>query len=154
MDLGTGTGIQWIFAAEKALRVVSVDINPMAIKCARLNAKNLKLNDKITVFKSDLFSNIKDKFDLIIFNPPFRWFKPRDILERGELDENYRTLRKFFRKARKYLKNNGRILLFFSNSGDINYLKCLIKLHRFKHKIIAKRKSKGWDYKVYRLAIS
>lgn len=154
LDLGSGTGVQGIFAAKKASKVISIDINPVAVKCARLNAKNLKLSDKITVFKSDLFSNIKDKFDLIIFNPPFRWFKPRDILERGSLDENYKTLRKFFREVKKYLKNNGRILLVFSNSGDIDYLKFLIKLHRFEHKIIARHKSNGWDYIIYKLTIS
>src|SRR5947209_15040515 len=27
-------------------------------------------------------------------NPPFRWFRPRDMLERAFADENYETLRR------------------------------------------------------------
>jgi release factor glutamine methyltransferase len=153
LDLGTGSGIQGIFAAGKASRVVSSDINPEAVKCAKLNAKKLKLEDKIRVVKSDLFSNIKSKFDLIIFNPPFRWFKPRDILERGELDENYKTLNKFFREVRKHLNHEGRILLVFSESGDLKYLKFLIKRHRLKSQTSATKKINGWKYIVYRLSI-
>ena len=78
LDLGTGTGIQGVFSAEKASKVIASDISPKAVECVKFNVKNLKLDDKIKVIESDLFSNIQDKFDLIIFNPPFRWFKPKD----------------------------------------------------------------------------
>jgi len=152
LDLGTGTGIQGIFAAQKASSVLSVDINPKAVKCARLNAIKNNLKDKIKVKKSDLFSNVKGKYDLIIFNPPFRWFKPRDILERASLDENYKTLKKFFKNVRKYLNKNGRILLVFSESGDLKFLEQLIKNNNFKKEIVAKKKINNWYYFVYRLS--
>jgi release factor glutamine methyltransferase len=153
LDLGTGSGIQGIFAAEKSSSVVSSDVNPLAVKCARLNAKNLRLDKKISVIQSDLFSNIKNRFDLIIFNPPFRWFKPRDILERGEVDENYKTLNKFFRDVRKHLNSEGRVLLVFSESGDLKYLKFLIKKYRFGSALVAAKRLNGWKYVVYRLAV-
>jgi release factor glutamine methyltransferase len=151
LDLGTGTGIQGIFAAPKAKKVTCVDINSEAVKCAKLNAKKNNLTDKMNIFESNLFSNIKDKFDLIIFNPPFRWFKPRDILERGELDENYQTLVKFFREVRNYLTENARILLVFSDSGDIKYLEELINKNKFNYEIIDKEKLNNWLYVVYRI---
>ena len=154
MDLGTGTGIQSIFSSSKATKVVATDINPKAIDCAKINIDKHRLNQKIKIIKSDLFSGIQDKFDLIIFNPPFRWFKPRDILEQGELDENYKTLNKFFIKVKKYLKPNGRILLVFSNSGDIKYFESLIKKSGFKCEIIKKQKSNNWNYVVYKLTFS
>lgn len=151
LDLGTGTGIQGVFAANKASLVILSDINPKAIKCAKLNIKSLRLENKIKVLKSDLFSNIKSKFDLIIFNPPFRWFKPRDILERGELDENYKTLNKFFKEVRMHLNKSGKILLVFSDTGDLKYLQYLIKKNKFKSKIIGTQKKDNWKYVVYKL---
>lgn len=54
LDLGTGTGIQGIFAAAQASQVLSVDINPKAIQCAKQNALKNHLDDKIRVRKSDL----------------------------------------------------------------------------------------------------
>lgn len=151
LDIGTATGIQAIFAAEKGAKVTAIDINPVAVKVAELNAKKHELEGKIKVFKSDLFSNVREKFDLIVFNPPFRWFKPREMMERGNLDENYETLNRFFSQAKHYLKEDGRILLVFSDSGDIKYLERLIKANKFKSKILAKEKSGKWNYFVYRL---
>lgn len=151
LDMGTGTGIQAIFAAEKAEKVLAADINPAAVRCAKLNVNHHKLNKKIKVIKSDLFSNIHDKFDLIIFNPPFRWFKPHDMLERSNLDENYKTLTRFFREAKYHLKENGRMLAVFSTSGDIKHFEHLIKENNLESKILARQKRNDWEYVTYRL---
>ena len=151
LDLGTGSGIHGIIASGKASKVLSTDINPKALECAKLNVKKLKLGDKVEVLESNLFENIKEKFDLIIFNPPFRWFKPRDMLESGELDENYETLARFFEQVSSFLSDKGRVLLVFSTSGDINYLNFLIKKYKFKPEIINTKVSNGWIYYVYRL---
>ena len=49
------------------------------------------------------------------------------MLERSIADENYQTLTKFFKEVKEYLKPKGKILIFFGDSGDLNYLKSLIK---------------------------
>ena len=38
LDMGTGSGVCAVFAATHARRVVAVDINPAAVRCARINA--------------------------------------------------------------------------------------------------------------------
>jgi hypothetical protein len=38
-----------------------------------------------------VFEAVDGRFDLVIFDPPFRWFAPRDPLEAASTDENYRT---------------------------------------------------------------
>ena len=63
LDMGAGSGIQAITALEKTKDVLAVDINPKAVE--ELKKKNI--NAKV----SDLFSNVKGKFDLIVFNPPY-----------------------------------------------------------------------------------
>src|ERR1051325_2113139 len=41
LDMGTGTGIQGIFAADRASQVIATDINPQAVTCTR---ENVRLN--------------------------------------------------------------------------------------------------------------
>ena len=49
LDLGTGSGILAITAAQKAQSVLAVDLNPYAIRCAKDNAK-LNRAQNIVVF--------------------------------------------------------------------------------------------------------
>lgn len=76
LDLGTGTGIQGIVAAKRGCTVTFADINPDAVECARLNAKRNGVNGKFLV--SDLFSNIKGKFNVIAIDPPYLVSRPLD----------------------------------------------------------------------------
>jgi release factor glutamine methyltransferase len=77
-----------------------------------------------------VFSTVDGTFDLIIFDPPFRWFAPRDLLEAASADESYRALTTFFLSARHHLAPNGRMLVFFGTSGDLGYLQQLMARHR------------------------
>lgn len=149
LDMGTGTGIQAIFAASKSADVTAVDVNPSAVECAKLNAELNGLSSRVKVLESDLFGNVKGKFDVIIFDPPFRWSKPRDMWERSCADENYATMNTFFEQAKNYLTVNGRILIHFGTSGDIYYLKQVIRKNGFKRKQLLKADKVGWTYFTY-----
>ena len=151
LDMGTGSGIQAILAASKSNNVTAVDVNPFAVECAKLNVNSNKLSSRIKVLESDLFKTVKGKFDLIIFDPPFRWSAPRDLWERSCADKDYNTMREFFEKAGEHLNKNGRILVHFGTSGDIAYLKLLIRKNGFKRKQLHKNSSMGWTYFTYRL---
>jgi release factor glutamine methyltransferase len=86
LDMGTGSGVSALLAARAGSEVVAVDVNPKAVECARANALSNGLADRITFVVGDLFQGIEGDFDLIIFDPPFRWFEPRDLLERSHTD--------------------------------------------------------------------
>lgn len=76
LEIGCGTGIVSISVdLETAIEVTAVDISESAIKNTRIN-KEL-LNSEIKIIKSDLFSEVRDKFDLIYSNPPY--IKSSDI---------------------------------------------------------------------------
>jgi release factor glutamine methyltransferase len=139
LDMGTGCGVNAILAASKSNEVVAVDINPGAVKIAQQNAKANAVEQKIDFRISDVFSTIEGKFDLIIFDPPFRWLKPRDEYEISTTDENYKTLRTFFTEAADHLSSNGRMLICFGSSGDIDYLYQLMEKDDFKYEVIAHR---------------
>ncbi|MER9839587.1 methyltransferase [Mesorhizobium sp. M0074] len=126
LDMGTGSGVSGILAARKGARVVAVDINPQAIECARQNADRNGVADKITFAVSDIFDEVDGDFDLVVFDPPFRWFKPRDLLEAASTDEDYRGLTRFITEVKYRLRPSGRVLLNFGTSADIDYLHGLI----------------------------
>jgi release factor glutamine methyltransferase len=60
-------------------------------------------------------------------------------------------MRGFFEKAGEHLNKNGRILLHFGTSGDIAYLKLLVRKNGFKRKQLLKNSLMGWTYFTYRL---
>lgn len=155
LDMGTGCGVNAILAASRSSQVVAVDINPRALAAARDNAVRNGVADRIQIRDSDVFSNVDGAFDLIIFDPPFRWFAPRDLLEAATTDENYQALTRFFRQARQHLTHRGRILIFFGSSGDLDYLQHLIDQEGFQRQVLAQHRldRDGWqvDYFTFRL---
>jgi release factor glutamine methyltransferase len=131
LDMGTGSGVNAVLAASHACEVVAVDINPDAVRCARHNATLNGVAARVKAFESDVFERVAGKFDLIIFDPPFRWFAPRDMYERSTTDEGYRALTEFFAEVDDHLAEDGRILVFFGTSGDIDYLMHVIQAAGF-----------------------
>jgi release factor glutamine methyltransferase len=111
--------------------------------------------DRIEVRHSDVFSNVDGAFDLIIFDPPFRGYAPRDLLEAAITDDNYRALTTFFRQARQRLTDRGRMLIFFGGSGDLAYLQELIDEEGFQREVLAQHSlvRDGWQvgYFTFRL---
>ena len=137
LDMGTGSGIVAILAAARSSDVVAVDINPKAVEAARANAVLNGVADRIVFSVSDVFAAVEGAFDLIIFDPPFRWFKARDLLELSHTDENYQALTRFMHEVSQRLRPGGRVLLNFGTSGDIDYLYHLIEDAHLKKDVLA-----------------
>lgn len=71
LDLGTGCGIQAVFAADHSTRVTATDLNPRAAQYARFNAW-LNGTANIECLTGDTFEPVTNRaFDLIVANPPF-----------------------------------------------------------------------------------
>lgn len=113
LDMGTGTGIQALIAAKQGATVRAVDISQACVACAQRNVKEHCLRNSIVVVQSNLFEQVFELYDLIIFNPAYRWFKPRDFVEMSETDENYRTLITFMQQVRNYLVPGGECCYHF-----------------------------------------
>ena len=137
LDIGCGEGIQ----AEAALnsgakKVVAVDISEKAVEFVKRKGIDAK--------KSNLFSSIKEKFDLIIFNPPYL---ARDAREDSESalpttggargDE---TILRFLKKAPRFLSWNGIILLVVSSLTPRKRIEKILKENKMKRRIIASEK--------------
>ena len=119
LDMGTGSGIQALTALENTKDVLAVDINEEAVKLVK--KKGVK---SIT---SDLFSNVKGTFDVIMFNPPYlpqeerESFEDRVALTGGKY--GWEIIDRFLAQAKNHLSKEGKILLVFSTiTGDVEFI--------------------------------
>ena len=99
LDMGCGAGANAILAAQQARDVLGVDVNPIAVSASQANAERNGVAERTRFVESDVFDAVDGEFDLIVFDPPFRWFHPRDLLERAFADENYASLTCFMREV-------------------------------------------------------
>jgi release factor glutamine methyltransferase len=136
LDMGTGSGGNAILAASKATRVLAVDVSEEALAAARANVQRNGVQAVVEIRRSDVFSDVEGVFDLIIFDPPFRWFAPRDSLEAATTDEDYGTMTSFFATAKEQLSARGRMLIFFGTSGDLDYLRELFDRYGFTEEVL------------------
>ena len=125
LDMGTGCGVNALLAARVSDSVIGVDVNPVAIESARANSEANGLADRIEFRQGDVFDTVPEAFDLVVFDPPFRWFPARDLLESAITDPGYRTLATFFGQVRDHLRPGGRLLMFFGSSGDLAHFRTL-----------------------------
>lgn len=144
LDIGTGTGIIALLMAKKAEYVLGVDVNPIAIKLAKENAKiNGIKNVEFRV--SDLFENVEGKFDIITFNLPYLPGRPEELKEPIDLaliggKRGREVLDKFIDQVIDYLKPNGIIQIVQSSiTGVEDTIEKFTKLG-FKVEITAKER--------------
>jgi len=120
LDIGTGSGVQAIFAADKASSVLATDISAEAVEVAKLNVQHHGLGKKIEVRQGDLFApvNKDEKFDVILFNIAYPY--------NDETQGLWKVHERFFAEADKYLKPGGRIYYQSGLIDNIPKIKSLV----------------------------
>ena len=123
LDMCTGSGCIGVALAKhvKNAKVNLVDISTKALEVAKKNAKENEVKEKVNFIQSDMFENIKSKFDVIVSNPPYIKTKVINELDLQVQNEPHLALDggenglKFYEilinEAPKYLKENGKIFL-------------------------------------------
>ena len=122
LDIGTGSGAISLALSNnlKDSKIIGVDISKNAIDLA--NKNKIKLNINNVEFKeSDIFSNIEEKFDIIVSNPPYinkkdfekldkkLYYEPQNALYGGE--DGLYFYKKIIKNAKNFLNKNGKIYL-------------------------------------------
>ncbi|MEM3126738.1 MAG: methyltransferase [Candidatus Woesearchaeota archaeon] len=144
LEIGTGSGVIAKEAAKFARIVIATDISKEAIEVARQNTPS-----NVIFIESDLFSffkqqKIKEKFDLIIFNPPYL---PEDERESEKIKaittggkHGWEIIERFLYDVAQFLKNDGKILLVFSSLTNKERVDGLIEEHLLSKKIVKEQK--------------
>ena len=72
-EIGTGSGVIAVMLALmfENLRIVATDINPNALKIARINAQHFGVADRIAFYETSLLDTINENFGMIVSNPPY-----------------------------------------------------------------------------------
>ena len=73
LDVGCGYGAMGLSLA-KSYPHLEVDLVDVNLKALSLCEENALVNhiDKVRIYESDVYDNVKEKFDVIISNPPIR----------------------------------------------------------------------------------
>lgn len=123
LDMCTGSGCIGISLAKniKNTKVTLVDINKEAIEIAKKNAIQNGVENKVTFIQSDMFENVKGKFDIIVSNPPYIETDIIQTLDKQVQNEPHIALdggkdgldfyKILINEAHKYLKKDGKIFL-------------------------------------------
>jgi len=139
LDMGTGSGVCAVFAANYARRVVAVDINPAAVRCAHINACLNNLEHKIDVRHGDLFAPVaQERFDLILFNPPFLRGAPRDDRDRAWRSSD--VAERFAAGLGAHLKPGASALVLLSTFGDAPVFLEELRKHAFAIAVLVERR--------------
>ncbi|ARM77105.1 class I SAM-dependent methyltransferase [Acidianus manzaensis] len=113
VDLGCGYGPIGIFIALKnpKLKIIMLDINPLAVKTAKLNVQRYHLENRIEVQKSDVLTELKTKVAAIYSNPPLS--KGTDFLEKFAEQSSQKLDEKGFIQMIVY-KGERNVIKYFS----------------------------------------
>jgi protein-(glutamine-N5) methyltransferase, release factor-specific len=129
LDLCTGSGIIGITLKKELeefdVKILASDISSRALTVAKENASSLKAD--ISFVESDLFSNIQDKFDIIVSNPPYIAHDDKKTIKENVLnydphlalfadEEGMYFYRNIIEKSRPYLNEKG--IMFFEIGYD------------------------------------
>jgi len=148
LEIGVGSGAVSIMLSKllKNSKIIGVDISKDALKIANKN-RELHSAENVTFVESDLFSNISEKFDIIVSNPPYiadseesklqkeLSFEPKNALYGGEIGDELlkRIVDQFFERdettlicemgydqrdsMRKYVGDRGEISFYRDLAG-------------------------------------
>ncbi len=146
LDIGTGSGL----LTEAALQNKKVK-SALATEIDKNIIKKLK-NKKYKVIYSDLFSNIKGKFDTIIFNPPYlpdsKYDSDKSL---GGGKKGYELLVRFLNEVSNYLSKNGIVLIVFSSITNKKIIDETIKDNLLEYKLLEKNRIFFEELYVYKI---
>jgi release factor glutamine methyltransferase len=124
LDIGVGSGciLLTILKERKNFYGTGIDISKKSLDISKINAKNLKVEERTKFYNSDIDKFDKGKYDLIVSNPPYIKscdlkylesdvinFEPKLALD-GGLD-GLSEFRKVIKKSSELIKKNGKLIL-------------------------------------------
>jgi release factor glutamine methyltransferase len=149
LEVGCGSGTV-SGALKNRARVLATDINPHAVRAAR--------DRGIDVIRADLFSGICNRFDLILFNPPYLPTLPDERMDdwiEFALDggpDGRSLIRRFLSGVGRVLAPGGRALLLVSSLTGIAEVFLLVEQAGFTPEVLMEEQVEGEKLLVIRFS--
>jgi release factor glutamine methyltransferase len=153
LELGCGTGIISVFAAQKGAKVVASDINPQAIKNAELNATNNAVS--IQTVLSDLFDHLPlQQFDTIVINPPYYPRQPKNDAEKAWFcGEEFEYFTKLFPTLPAYFHQTSEVFMILSEDCKFDRIQAIAETSNLKFEVVDKKRKWGEWSLIYRIRL-
>ena len=151
LDLCCGSGIIGLSVAKYSTNncfVTLLDISKSALRVCKKNVKNLNLLNKTKLIKSNLLEGLKhkEKFDIILSNPPYiktadinnlsigvKKYDPKLALDGGE--DGLKFYKNICENCKKFLTENGTIIVEIGFNQGL-YVENLFNKNGFKTKLV------------------
>jgi release factor glutamine methyltransferase len=140
LEIGCGSGAVSGALCPRA-RVLATDINPHATKAAR--------DVGVEVVRTDLFSGICGRFDLILFNPPYLPTSPCERMDdwlEYALDggpDGRAVITRFVSGVGRVLAPGGRVLMLISSLTGLTEVCMLIEQAGFTQEVVMEEQIEG-----------
>lgn len=130
LDLCTGSASLAVLAAQRwpAASVDAVDLSHDALKLARINVDRHDLSERIALHQGDGFGALRDRYDLILCNPPYvnassmatlpPEFRAEPALALAGGDDGMDFVRRLLRNAAMHLQPHGVLVLEIGHERD------------------------------------
>ena len=170
LDMCTGSGAIGISVAKyiQNSKVLMADISNKALKIAEKNTIKNDVKNKCKFIKSDMFVNIKEKFDIIVSNPPYikssviktldKEVQNEPLLALDGGEDGLEIYRRIINEAYEYLNSDGYLCLeigydqkdeivdLIKNSNRYTVTYCKKDLSGNDRIIVSKKLSKSIEY--------
>lgn len=137
LELGCGTGLISVFAANRGASVTASDLSLKAVTNARLNAAKAK----VSIVHSDLFEKITGgPFDWIVINPPYY---AKDAANETELawhcGSDFQYFKKLFSTMLPFSKPAGMIIMVLTKGCDVVTIESIAKRHGWRMELLREK---------------
>lgn len=158
LDIGTGSGVIAITLKllNKNYNVTATDISRKALKVAIGNSKNYRL--KINFYRTNLYKNIEDRFDVVISNPPYIDINSQNVEPKVKNNEPHLALfakenglyyyDEILKSIRKILKTSY-IIAFEIGENQSKEIVKMVKKCLPKAKTVIKKDLNGFDRYIF-----
>ncbi len=122
LDIGTGTGILALLASQRGAQVWAIDINPLSVEAAKINAQQNQL--ELIVLASDLFEKLHGmQFNQMLVNPPYY---PKQAMNQEEMawycGPAFEYFQRLFSEAPAHLLPQGEMLMVLSEDCQLEVI--------------------------------
>lgn len=146
LDLCTGSGAIAVSLAKyiPESKITAIDVSNNALKIAKKNAINNKVENQITFINSDMFTNVNnEKYDIIVSNPPYIKTNVIKNLDEEVKKEPYIALdggsdglffyKKIVKESYEYLKYRGYLCMEIGFDQKIDVIELIENEDKFEN---------------------